>query len=282
MKNLIFGFAFLFPLLCFAQSEWKKAGSCSYRVLVSAEKSRPISSEMFLLLGMNATAKKTNGGDTVIFNTQGNEKPFYIPANEPSMGAVLCQLREFDSVEFVLPADTLYIKSFGVNTTPVFIEPGSLIHFNVKIVKAYNQTELQLERQKETEKRSLEDKIAINNYIKTQKNIKSTGTGLKYVVLKSNPKGKKVSAGNIVQVHYKGWLPAGDVFDQNKESDVPFEFTVGAGGVIKGWDEGLALMHEGETFRFVIPWSLAYGSSGTGPIPPFSSLIFDVKLVGIK
>lgn len=282
MKKLILCSALLLPLFCLAQSDWKKVGSSSYRMLVSAEKSRPISSEMFLLLGMNASAKKTNGGDTVIFNTQGNEKPFYIPANEPSMGEVLCQLREFDSVEFVLPADTLYIKSFGVNTTPVFIEPGSLIHFNVKIVKAYNQTELQLERQKETEKRSLEDKIAINNYIKTQKNIKSTGTGLKYVVLKSNPKGKKVSAGNIVQVHYKGWLPAGDVFDQNKDSDVPFEFTVGAGGVIKGWDEGLALMREGETFRFIIPWSLAYGTSGTGPIPPFSSLIFDVKLVGIK
>jgi len=70
--------------------------------------------------------------------------------------------------------------------------------------------------------------------------------------------------------------------DQEGRTYEPFQFVVGAGGVIPGWDEGLLLLNEGSKATFVIPSGLAYGEQGSGPIAPFSTLIFDVELIKIK
>jgi FKBP-type peptidyl-prolyl cis-trans isomerase len=89
-------------------------------------------------------------------------------------------------------------------------------------------------------------------------------------------------AGNKVTVKYKGSFLDGKVFDQTKEGQPDFVFNVGAKMVIPGWDEGLQLMKEGETCRLLIPWNLGYGEFGSGPIPPFSSLLFDIELVKVE
>jgi len=84
-------------------------------------------------------------------------------------------------------------------------------------------------------------------------------------------------------VHYTGKLVNGKVFDSSVQRGVPFEFTLGRGMVIHGWDEGIALMKVGEKGTLVIPSALGYGARGAGAaIPPNSVLIFDVELVGTK
>jgi peptidylprolyl isomerase len=85
----------------------------------------------------------------------------------------------------------------------------------------------------------------------------------------------------LVSVKYKGWLIEGDVFDENLKGE-PFKFVLGMKQVIQGWEQGLRLMKTGETLRLIIPWYLAYGTKGNGPIPPFTSIIFDVQLIDIK
>lgn len=109
----------------------------------------------------------------------------------------------------------------------------------------------------------------------------TTESGLKYIIIKKGS-GKKSENGKAAEVHYTGWLTDGRKFDSSRDRDETFEFILGAGQVIKGWEEGVALMRTGDEFRFIIPPVLAYGDKGAGElIPPGATLIFDVQLVGV-
>ena len=89
-------------------------------------------------------------------------------------------------------------------------------------------------------------------------------------------------AGDTVSVHYTSYLTNGSKFDSSVDRNQPFEFPLGAGRVIPGWDEGVAGMKVGEKRKLVIPPELGYGSRDMGQIPPNSTLIFEVELLGIK
>jgi FKBP-type peptidyl-prolyl cis-trans isomerase 2 len=109
----------------------------------------------------------------------------------------------------------------------------------------------------------------------------TTSSGLKYIVIKEG-KGKKAKVGQAVEVHYTGTLVDGKVFDSSRDRGVPIEFTLGEGQVIKGWDEGIALMRVGGRMKLIIPPDLAYGDRQVGDIiPANSTLIFDVELISV-
>ena len=112
--------------------------------------------------------------------------------------------------------------------------------------------------------------------------IKITETGLKYIPEKVGA-GAQAVAGKTVRVHYTGKFLDGKVFDSSHKRGEPIEFQLGTGRVIKGWDEGIAMMRVGGKAQLVIPPNLAYGASGAGGvIPPNATLIFDVELVDVK
>lgn len=109
-----------------------------------------------------------------------------------------------------------------------------------------------------------------------------TASGLQYTDVKQG-EGATPKPGQVVIVHYTGTLDDGRKFDSSRDRAQPFEFTLGAGQVIKGWDEGLATMKVGGTRKLTIPPELGYGAQGAGGvIPPNATLHFDVELVGIK
>lgn len=112
--------------------------------------------------------------------------------------------------------------------------------------------------------------------------IKTTDSGLQVIVVEEGT-GPAPQTGDVVQVHYTGTLDDGTKFDSSYDRGQPFEFTLGAGQVIAGWDEGIALMKVGGKATLIIPPELGYGERGyPGVIPPNATLHFDVELVGIK
>ncbi len=94
--------------------------------------------------------------------------------------------------------------------------------------------------------------------------------------------GRMAEQGKAVSVHYDGYLTDETLFDSSYERGTPFQFTLGAGEVIRGWDEGVLGMQEGGLRLLVIPPSMAYGEVGFGPIPPNSTLIFTVELLAVE
>ncbi|GLT19840.1 peptidyl-prolyl cis-trans isomerase [Vibrio zhanjiangensis] len=113
-----------------------------------------------------------------------------------------------------------------------------------------------------------------------QEGVITTESGLQYKVLSKGEGTSNPSPKSKVKVHYHGTLIDGTVFDSSVERGEPISF--GLNQVIKGWQEGLTYMVEGDKFRLFIPSTLAYGKKGTGPIPPASTLIFDVELLEIQ
>lgn len=109
-----------------------------------------------------------------------------------------------------------------------------------------------------------------------------TESGLFYKIKEENPSGKSPKPRQKVEVHYEGFLMNGKKFDSSRDRGKPIKFPIGVGQVIPGWDEGIQLLKTGEKAKLIIPPSLGYGARSTGPIPPNSTLIFDVELVDIE
>ncbi|MBP9751583.1 MAG: FKBP-type peptidyl-prolyl cis-trans isomerase [Candidatus Moranbacteria bacterium] len=106
---------------------------------------------------------------------------------------------------------------------------------------------------------------------------------LKIEVVKEGEGDRKTRAGDTISVHYTGTLLDGTKFDSSLDAGKPLDFQLGAGRVIKGWDQGLLDMKVGEKRKLTIPASLGYGARGAGAaIPPNATLVFETELMGIR
>jgi len=113
---------------------------------------------------------------------------------------------------------------------------------------------------------------------KKRDGVQETTSGLQYEVITMGT-GVKPSPTDVVRVHYAGTLIDNTTFDSSVDRGEPVEFVVNQ--VIQGWQEGIQLMPVGSKFKFYIPYELGYGENGTGPIPPYSTLVFEVELLEI-
>ncbi len=187
-----------------------------------------------------------------------------------------------DSAVFQCNADSVFKKLFRMRKLPKFIDSTKDIYFAIKLINVKTPQQMQAEESARMMKLQNKENKEREAYLK-KKNIKvkPTADGL-YFIPKKAGKGPHPKAGEIVSVHYTGYLLNGQKFDSSVDRGKPFDFTLGRHQVIPGWDEGIALMRKGGTATLIIPSSLGYGARNMGPIPPFSTLVFDVKLVNIK
>jgi peptidylprolyl isomerase len=171
-------------------------------------------------------------------------------------------LKEGSKAKLVIPPELGYGEGGAGNVIP----PNSTLVFEVELVSAEPGPPPPPEAPATVEESSYT----------------TTESGLKYFDLEEGT-GETPEAGQTVVVHYTGWLEDGQMFDSSLSRGQPFEFQVGVGQVIPGWDEGVSSMKVGGKRQLVIPSELAYGESGAGGvIPPNAALIFDVELLEIK
>lgn len=111
--------------------------------------------------------------------------------------------------------------------------------------------------------------------------LRSSGSGLQYYIL-NETEGEPARVGDIVFIHYTGYLEDGTIFDSSVERGEPYGFQLGVDPMISGWDEGVQLLKVGEKAQLIIPPEIGYGERGNGPIPPNATIIFDIELVSVQ
>lgn len=194
-----------------------------------------------------------------------------------------------DSMSFMINADSAFRKQFRAGVVPSYIKPGDYLRWEVVVDDAMSE-EAYLQMKQEEQQKMQEEQAILGQQSKDEfaawlaangVKAKPSESGLIYVCTKKG-KGPKPGYKQTVKVHYTGKLLDGTVFDSSVERGEPIAFSLGVGQVIKGWDEGIALMSKGEKGILYIPYDLAYGPRQNGPIPAFSNLIFEVELVDFE
>jgi FKBP-type peptidyl-prolyl cis-trans isomerase len=278
MKKIITSFLLvMLGLSLFAQQPKQAENIAKYRIIKSSTQGRGVNGDSSVMLHMNYKLA-IESTDSTLAETFSKNSAVYVPVMEPSFSEVLEQLHVGDSAIITLNADSFFVNSFG-QARPAFIKEGENIKFTIKVLDIMNEKELMMKQEEELLVRIAKDSVELAKTISTLNNAKTTASGLTYV-LEKNGKGKIAKKGDKTKVLYKGTLLNGQVFDENLTEGI--SFTVGLGQFIPGWEEMVQLMKFGDKVKVVIPWKLAYGPNGTGPIPPYSSLIFEMELVSAK
>jgi len=184
-----------------------------------------------------------------------------------------------DKFTLIIPSE----MAFGARGSQGIVPPYSPIEYTCEILDTYTEKEFQAKKTAEELKAKNEEKKAISKYIKDNKiSAKPDENGIYKIVMKEG-NGKQVANGNKVSVHYNGYLLSGKKFDSSYDRKTPFDFVIGQGSVIRGWDLAVLNMKVGEKSKFIIPSVLAYGPSGSGAeIAPFTTLVFEIEVLGIN
>jgi FKBP-type peptidyl-prolyl cis-trans isomerase len=194
-------------------------------------------------------------------------------------------LRQGSKATFIVPS-TL---AFGQKGSGGIVEPYQPIIYNVDILDVKTKAEYekeQIDNQKADQMKSdslkRDEPVQLEKYLKDNKiTVKPLSSGLFYIPVLAGT-GPKAEPGKTVKVHYTGKLLNGKVFDSSRDRGNPFEFMLGRSQVIKGWDQGIAMMRQGGKATLIIPSTLGYMDRDMGVIPPYSTLVFDVELIEVK
>ena len=224
--------------------------------------------------------------DSLVFDSWKMGKPIQLKIAKSSFKGDLMDgltlLTVGDSASFLINADSLFTKTFGA-PRPAFIDSSSFLSFTVKVISTTTDAALKAEELKAEKENAMKENEVIAKYIADKQITPSkSSSGLMYIISEPGA-GEQAQAGKTVKVHYTGRLLDGTKFDSSLDRNEPIEFKLGQGMVIKGWDEGIALLKVGGKALLIIPSNLAYGSRGAGGvIPPFSPLTFEVELVSVQ
>ncbi|MDP4998284.1 MAG: FKBP-type peptidyl-prolyl cis-trans isomerase [Saprospiraceae bacterium] len=236
--------------------------------------------------------------DSVVLTTRSQENLPYTPIVDPAMTVndpspimeVVMNMAVGDSA-------TIYIRIDTVANIPPGFENEKFLMYDLVVREIKTQTQFVEEQQALEEEMmarmemvkeryepvnaDLSARVDAYNAKKLDDQITETVSGLKYIIHEQGT-GPKAEAGDFVSVHYHGMLTNKEVFDSSFRPGQPINFTLGAGQVILGWDEGLAELNQGGRMTLFIPAALGYGADGSGPIPPNAELVFYVELEEVK
>lgn len=226
-----------------------------------------------------------NYRDSLFQGTRQTGKPGEVqvtppPYDNPLM-EVLAQLSQGDSASLYISSDTL-LKGSPPEQRPPFIPEGSYVRYSFFVEKVQSEEEHKAEAEKAAKARGAEQKAALVSFAQQKGwTTQETPSGLLYVVEKAGA--QKAQPGDEVEVHYTGTTLDGNKFDSSVDRGQPFNFKVGQGMVIKGWDEGIPLFGTGGKGWLLIPSDLAYGDRGAGgAIGPNQPLVFQIEVLKVN
>lgn len=210
------------------------------------------------------------------------------PVYKGDMFEMMYKMHKGDSASFAMRVDSMFEKYYK-QPIPKFLDPKGFIVYHVKIDSVYTSAKVdEIEKKNKAmqqayieKAKSSEDSI-IQKYLADNKiTVKPTESGL-YMDVKVKGKGVKIKKGDNVEVNYKGMFTDGRIFDASDRHEQAFVFPAGVGQVIPAWDEALLNMTVGTRAILVCPSKLAYGERGNQGIPPYSPLVFELEVIGIK
>ncbi len=238
--------------------------------------------------------------DSVLFSSASAGQPIQMRADSPrfvgDISRAFLMMHVGDSVKLIASADSFFLITAGMSELPPFIDSASNLHFSFEVVKVESLEEIEAAEKSKNSESENSEKELLNKYLSEEGiTTEPEPSGLIFISTKKGT-GKQAEAGKTVKVNYSGMLLDGTYFDTSLEevakanglykegrSYNPLEFPLGQGNVIKGWDEGIAMMKVGGTAKLIIPSNIAYGANPPPrtPIKPFATLVFDVELVDV-
>lgn len=234
---------------------------------------------------LDLSLKYSNQQDSVIFNSDDFSGKFRIKVENGENGmfqTAISLLHVGDSAHFIIPAKDFYENTIKTQI-PKFVKENDKLKFELRIKKLVTEQEMKKEHELYIIKMEAQENSLLQEYLKNENiTVKPTKTGL-YIIFLKKGNGAKAKFGNTASIHYKGSLINGEILASSIDKDKPLTFTVGNGEVIKAWDEVVQNMRIGDKVKIIVPSKLAYGEFGyKEKIPPFSTLIFEIKLLKLK
>ncbi len=209
------------------------------------------------------------------------------PKTKDAIDNCFAMMSEGDNATFIISAKNFFTQTLETSL-PDFFNAESNMKVNIQILEIQSAKEYELE--KEAFLNWINDfgeyeKVILHQFIAEKKlEVKPNKSGLYYLQVREGT-GKKVEIGDTIIINYEGKFLNGKFFDSTIRRKQPLQFVFGTEWqVVKGLEEGIAMMHEGEKTLFILPSELAFGTGGssTGIIPPFTSLIFEVELLKVS
>ncbi len=235
--------------------------------------------------------------DSTLFDTGINGQPVQLRADsgkyEGDILTAFMNMRMGDSAAIIVNADSFFMKTAGMPSSPDFIDSAAMLYFTVGLTSIQSMDEMQAEVNAKNAEAEANEMVILTQYLKDNSITTEPNESGLIFISKKKGSGKQAVSGKKVKVNYEGMFLDGKYFDTSVEEAAkangiynaqrpygPFDFELGVGQVIKGWDEGIAMMKEGDIARLIIPSKIAYGSAPR-PGAPFSTLIFDVELIEV-
>ena len=224
--------------------------------------------------------------DTVLRPSDGKAQPVCMAQKAQSdidISEIMMGRHVGEKVIVAISADSMAAR-IGAQQMPPLYEAGKghAMIYEFAITDALTQQAMQQKQMEEAEAYRAQDSAALKKYIADNHiTAKPSKTGLIRIITKQGT-GAKVADGKTVAVHYTGKLLDGTKFDSSLDRNEPITIVEGQHQVIPGWEEGLMGLPQGTAATLIIPSDIAYGPQGSGPIPPYSTLVFDVEVVSVK
>lgn len=237
-------------------------------------------------------ALKRQPKDTILFDSKLNTDDgtgvirYILPKSsfQGSLEDAIMMMAKNDSAAFIISADSFFLKTNKMQSLPPFVKPGEKMQVTIKMVEIKTKKELDDNQKKqEAEMAAMQDaeKPKLDAYLAENKiTTAPTASGLIFIETQKGKGKDHPKASDVVTVHYTGTLLDGTKFDSSLDRGEPTTFPLNQ--VIPGWTEAIQLMTKGSKAKLIIPSALGYGPRGGGPIPPFSTLVFDVELIDFK